>query len=46
MPNLAKDKENTIHLVYGSGDGIMYASSNNAGIFTNPSLIAVLPKVF
>ena len=46
MPNMAKDKSNTIHLVYGSGDSIMYASSDNEGVFTKPSLIAVLPKVF
>ncbi len=46
MPNMTKDKDNTLHLVYGCGDSIMYVAANDAGIFTKPSMIALLPKVF
>lgn len=47
MPNVAKDKNNSIHLVYGSGDSIMYCnSSDNAKTFSKPSLISVLPNVY
>ena len=46
MPNIAKDKNNYIHLVYGIGDSIMYISSKNGKSFTAPSLIAVLPNLF
>lgn len=46
MPNIARDKFNNIHLVYGTGDSIMYASSGDAKSFTAPSLVAVLPKLF
>ena len=45
MPNITKDKNNNIHLVYGSGDSIMYISSKDGNSFTSPSLVAVLPKV-
>ncbi|MEO6731939.1 MAG: sialidase family protein [Ferruginibacter sp.] len=46
MPNLVMDKEDNLHLVYGSGDSIMYAYSSNHGqTFSNPSLIAVLPEL-
>lgn len=47
MPAIAKDKENNLHLVYGWGDSIMYAYSNdNGNTFSQPSLIAVLPHVY
>ncbi|MEJ7682119.1 MAG: hypothetical protein WKG06_30570 [Segetibacter sp.] len=46
MPNLAKDKSNNIHLVYGSGDSIMYLFSKDGKTFTPPALIAVLPNLF
>ncbi|MES2648142.1 MAG: sialidase family protein [Bacteroidota bacterium] len=46
MPSMAKDKNNSIHLVFGSGDSIMYVSLHNGTTFTKPSLIAVLPKLF
>jgi len=46
MPNIAKDKRNNIHIVYGSGDSIMYISSIDGNSFTSPSLVAVLPKLF
>ncbi len=46
MPNLVKDNNDQLHLVYGSGDSIMYATSSNlGGSFSQPSLIAVLPKL-
>jgi hypothetical protein len=45
MPNMTKDKNNTIHIVYGSGDSIMYISSKDGKIFTTPSLVALLPKL-
>jgi hypothetical protein len=47
MPNLAKDKDNNLHLVYGNGDSIMYLfSSDNGNSFSKPSLIAVVPHVY
>ncbi|MCW3114921.1 MAG: exo-alpha-sialidase [Segetibacter sp.] len=46
MPNITKDKNNNIHLVYGTGDSIMYAVSKNGTSFTSPTLIGVLPGVF
>ena len=46
MPNMVRDKRHNIHIVYGSGDSIMYVFSKDGKNFTTPSLIAVLPKVF
>ncbi len=46
MPNIAKDKDNYIHLVYGSGDSIMYVFSKDGKTFTSPALIALLPNLF
>ena len=47
MPNMAKDKDDHLHLVCGTGDSIMYAMSVDGGrSFSSPSLIAVLPKVY
>ena len=46
MPNIAKDKSNNIHIVYGSGDSILYISSKDGDSFTSPVLVAVLPKLF
>jgi len=44
MPNLTKDRKNNLHLVYGTGDSIMYRSSVNDGkSFSEPTLIGVLP---
>jgi len=43
MPNLAKDNSNQIHLVYGSGDSILYSLSDDQGnTFSKPSLISIL----
>lgn len=46
MPNITKDKYNNIHLVYGSGDSIMYTFSKDGNSFASPSLVAVLPMLF
>ncbi|RYY47382.1 MAG: exo-alpha-sialidase [Chitinophagaceae bacterium] len=46
MPNVVKDNSDNVHLVYGSGDSIMYSSSNNGGgKFLTPTLVSVLPKL-
>jgi hypothetical protein len=45
MPNMARDQSNTIHIVYGSGDSILYISSKDGMSFSSPALIAVLPKL-
>lgn len=43
MPALAKDANNKIHLVYGSGDSIMYCYSQDKGnSFSAPVLIDTL----
>src|SRR4051812_5979131 len=46
MPNMTKDKDNNIHIVYGNGDSIMYISSKDGSSFASPLLVAVLPKLF
>ncbi len=47
MPAVAKDQNNNIHLVFGSGDSIMYSySSDNGNTFSKPSLISALPHVY
>ena len=47
MPQIAIDKKNNIHIVYGQGDSIMYTFSTNKGkSFTSPSSIAFLPGLF
>jgi len=46
MPNLARDTDGNFHVVYGIGDSIMYAVSNNKGeTFSSPAVIAVLPQL-
>lgn len=45
MPNMTRDKSNTIHIVYGNGDSIMYISSKDGISYTPPSLVSVLPKL-
>lgn len=45
MPNVTSDKSNTIHIVYGNGDSIMYISSKDGLSYTSPSLVSVLPKL-
>jgi len=47
MPNLVKDSNNNIHVVYGSGDSILYVySTDNANSFSKPVLISVLPHLY
>lgn len=46
MPNMVRDKSNNIHIVYGTGDSIMYVSSKNGKNFSSPALVAVLPGLF
>jgi hypothetical protein len=44
MPAITKDSHLNIHLVYGSGDSILYSFSSNKGTsFTTPQLVAILP---
>jgi hypothetical protein len=46
MPNLAKDSEGNFHLVFGTGDSIMYSiSGNNGNSFSSPTLLARLPNL-
>jgi len=46
MPNLARDLAGNFYVVYGTGDSIMYAASNDKGkIFSPPEVIAVLPHL-
>jgi hypothetical protein len=46
MPNLTRDNSGNIHLVYGSGDSILYSySSDNGKSFSSSSVVSVLPKL-
>lgn len=46
MPNLSRDNSGNVHLVYGSGDSILYSYSSDKGnSFSSPSLVAILPKL-
>lgn len=46
MPSLSRDHSGVIHLVYGSGDSILYSYSSDKGnSFSSPSIIAILPKL-
>jgi hypothetical protein len=46
MPNIAKDNSDNIHLVFGTGDSIMYSySSDHGNTFSHPSLVSVLPNL-
>jgi hypothetical protein len=47
IPDLAKDENGNIHLVFGLGDSIMYSrSSDNGNSFSSPSVVAMLPNLF
>ncbi len=46
MPNMDTDKSNQLHIVYGSGDSILYIFSKNGRVFSEPQLVAVLPQLF
>lgn len=43
MPNMTRDKSNTIHIVYGNQDSVELISSRDGITFTQPSLVAILP---
>ena len=46
MPSIVTDQAQLLHLVYGSGDSILYSFSvDHGGVFSVPRLIAVLPKL-
>lgn len=46
MPAIAMDASNKFHLVYGTGDSIMYSQSADGGAqFSAPTLIALLPHL-
>ncbi len=46
MPNAIKDNSDNLHIVYGSGDSIMYSVSSDEGkTFSQPQVIALLPKL-
>jgi hypothetical protein len=46
MPNITKDNSGGVHLVYGTGDSIMYSVSRDGGkSFSPPSLISVFPEL-
>ena len=46
MPAIAKANDNSLHIVYGTGDSIMYSFSTDLGkSFSPASLIAILPDL-
>ena len=46
MPNAIMDRTGVLHLVYGTGDSIMYTYSRDGGkSFSKASLVSVLPKL-
>jgi len=46
MPAIVNAKGNTLHLVYGTGDSILYVNAAGAGnSFSPPALVAVLPEL-
>ena len=46
MPAITKDKRNNIHIVYGTGDSVMYIFSIDGRHYSPPALVAVLPELF
>src|SRR5213079_1505296 len=46
MPNAIMDRSGNPQLVFGSGDSILYSSSDDRGItFSSPILVAIVPKL-
>ena len=46
MPNVVVDQSSIVHMVFGSGDSILYSYSSDKGkTFSSPALIAELPKL-
>ncbi len=47
MPAIAIDNAHTLHLVFGTGDSVLYSSSSDNGVsFTSPVVVSVVPKLF
>ena len=47
MPAIVKDNSNTLHVVFGNGDSVMYTySTDNGNTFSTPVLIMKLPHVY
>lgn len=46
MPNLSADNSGFVHLVYGSGDSILYSYSSDKGqSFSSPAVVAIVPSL-
>ena len=46
MPAIINDGSTDVHIVYGNGDSILYAVSDNHGTsFSIPALVAILPNL-
>ena len=46
MPNATNDEAGNLHVVFGSGDSIMYSSSMDQGkSFSKPEMVAILPEL-
>lgn len=46
MPNVIQDSKGDLHIVFGTGDSIMYATSSDHGkSFSVPALIATIPHL-
>jgi hypothetical protein len=46
MPNLSADNSGVVHLVYGSGDSILYSYSSDKGqSFSSPAVVAIVPSL-
>src|SRR5689334_13506067 len=46
MPNITMDKMGIVHLVFGSGDSLLYSYSTDHGkTFSAPVLISSIPKL-
>ncbi len=44
MPDIASDGDGNLYVVYGNGDSILYASSDDGGkSYSSPSLVGILP---
>ncbi|SHE32588.1 hypothetical protein SAMN05444008_101153 [Cnuella takakiae] len=47
VPRLVKDSRNMLHLVFGKGDSVLYAFSEDGGTsFSKPKLVGRVPDLF
>ena len=47
MPNMTIGRNESVQLVYGNGDSILYSSlKENASAFSKPALVSVIPHVY